>query len=38
MKSTKKEDKRIKLIVDWISTYLKDAHKKGIVFGVSGGI
>ncbi len=37
MKSIK-EDKRIKLIVEWIKKYLKQSNKKGIVFGVSGGI
>ncbi len=37
MKSTK-QDQRIKIITDWIKQYLKDSHKKGIVFGVSGGI
>ncbi len=33
-----KEDKRIKKIVDWINQYLFLSNKKGIVFGVSGGI
>lgn len=37
MKLTK-EDKRIKIIVDWINSYLEKSNKKGIVFGVSGGI